>query len=287
MLLYGMKFSSIYSDYSFYDSRQSQENLGGSIFNILRSHELLRVLVARDLVNKYKRSVLGILWSMFTPLLATAVIYFVFNGIFAGRMPEQRGYASYVYSGIILQTFIVSGIPLASNALAAHTSYIKKLRVAPYIFGISSSISQAFQFLISCFPIIPLAFISNQALSWRVILLPGLALLCILTLSGFGMLMSGVMIRYDDSGYIVSTILMIMGYLTPIFYTISSLPANVAFWVNLNPLTSYVLIARWMMFPNYDLNLANVVYASVLSLAVFLLGLRKIGKNWNKWMMYL
>ena len=282
-----MNFSSIYSNYEYFDSRKSREGLIASLLNIFRCHELLRVLVKRDLVNKYKRSVLGILWSMFTPLLATSVIYFVFNGIFAGRMPQQKGYASYVYSGIILQTFIVSGIPLASNALAAHTSYIKKLRVAPYIFGISSSISQALQFLLSCLPIIPLALVSNQNLSWRIILLPGLALLCIATLSGFGMLMSGLMIRYDDSSYIISTILMVIGYLTPIFYTIDSLPSNVALWVNANPLTSYVLIARWMIFPTYELHLFNVLYAVILSSIIFAGGLKKIGKNWNKWMMYL
>ena len=141
---------------SYYDSRVISYGIFESLREVIDRRELLHALVLRDMFNKYKRSILGIGWSVLNPILTTSVIYLVFNGIFAGRLPAQRGYATYVYTGVLLQMLVISGIPTAANSLSSNWQYITKMRLPPHLFSIASSISATVQFTVGIFALIPL-----------------------------------------------------------------------------------------------------------------------------------
>jgi ABC-type polysaccharide/polyol phosphate export permease len=278
---------SIYDSFEYFDSRWEQDSLFVALRHIWTSWPLILVLVQRDIASRYKRSVLGIFWSLITPLLTTGIIYFVFSGFFAGRLPEQRGYAIYVFSGVILQMFVVAGIPLSVNSLSSNRVYLTKIRVSPYIFSLSAMISSAIHFLIGVIAAFPILILSNQGFTFKLVLMPVVASLCVLFLSGLGMLLSGIAIRFDDFGQIIGTIMIIVGYLTPIFYTINALPERMQPFVFWNPVTAYVELVRFCLFPNHSLSIEHAIYAPLLSLLIFTLGLRHIARKWNQWQLLL
>ena len=272
---------------SYYDSRVISYGIFESLREVIDRRELLHALVLRDMFNKYKRSILGIGWSVLNPILTTSVIYLVFNGIFAGRLPAQRGYATYVYTGVLLQMLVISGIPTAANSLSSNWQYITKMRLPPHLFSIASSISATVQFTVGIFALIPLWVLTRFPLSPRIILLPIFLFFIILALSGIGLLLSGMMIRFDDMNYIISVVLMILGYLTPIFYTLDAIPPRLATFIALNPLTQYVDFARFLIIENSTIHTYEILFVPIFSVLLFLLGIRKINKKWNDWIVLL
>jgi ABC-2 type transport system permease protein len=272
---------------SFYDSRLDTFNFADSIRQILQRRELLITLVQRDLFNKYKRSILGIGWSLLNPILTTSVIYLVFNGIFAGRLPNQRGYATYIYTGVLLQMLVLSGIPAAANSLSSHWQYITKMRLPPHLFAIATSISGVIQFSIGLVALLPLWLLTNFSLTPRILMIPIFLLFISMALTGLGLLLSGLMIRYDDMNYIIGVILMILGYLTPIFYTLDSIPERLAKIISINPLTQYVDVARYLIIGSSNVNTYELLFVPAFSIFLFVLGFLRINKKWNDWIILL
>ena len=109
---------------SVYDSRKPQDGVLGSILILLERRRLVSRLAKMDVLNRYKKSVLGVFWSFINPLLISSVIYFVFGRIFNNYMPETRGYASWVLSGVLLQGLLLSGITVCSSALQTNMNLI-------------------------------------------------------------------------------------------------------------------------------------------------------------------
>jgi ABC-type polysaccharide/polyol phosphate export permease len=272
---------------NFYDSRVNSFGLIESFGQIVQRHELLFALVQRDLFAKYKRSILGIGWSVLNPILTTSVIYLVFNGIFAGRLPNQRGYATYIYTGVLLQMLVISGIPAAANSLSSNWQYITKMRLPPHLFAIATSISGVVQFYIGLFALIPLWVLTKFSLTPRVLLIPIFLMFISMALSGIGLLLSGLMIRYDDMNYIIGVVIMILGYLTPIFYTLDSVPERLARIIAINPLTQYVDVARFLIIGNSSIQIYELLFVPIFSTVLLLLGFLRINKKWNDWIVLL
>ena len=182
---------------------------------------------------------------------------------------------------------VISGIPTAANSLSSNWQYITKMRLPPHLFSIASSISATVQFTVGIFALIPLWVLTRFPLSPRIILLPIFLFFIILALSGIGFLLSGMMIRFDDMNYIISVVLMILGYLTPIFYTLDAIPPRLATFIALNPLTQYVDFARFLIIENSTIHTYEILFVPIFSVLLFLLGIRKINKKWNDWIVLL
>lgn len=274
---------SIFHNYENYDSRIQRENLITAFIVIRKSREIIHLLVTRELASKYRRSILGIAWSLLTPIMTTSVIYFIFRGIFEGSLPSSRGYFAYVFSGLVIQTLVVNGIPSCASTLAANRNLISKVPVPPYIFSFATAITLNIQFMVSCLALIPILLLSNAGFTLNIFLLPIFVLFCVLFLSGVGMLLSGTVMRYDDGYNIITTVLMIISYLTPIFYSVEALPPNVRTLVELNPLTSLVSLARFLLLPDIVFDLKYLVVTSIFAISCFLLGLIRLTRKWNDW----
>jgi ABC-2 type transport system permease protein len=258
-----------------------------SLVQVYSRRELLVTLVQRDISIKYKRSIFGLSWSLINPVLTTIVIYLVFNGLFAGRLPNQRGYATYIYTGVLLQMFVISGIPAAANSLSAHWQYITKMRIPPYLFSISASITASIQFSIGLLALLPIWLLTHFSISWRIFLLPLFLFCMIMSLTGIGLMLTGLMIRFDDMNYIIGVVLMILGYLTPIFYTIDALPQRMQDIVQLNPLTQYVNLARYLIIDSSGIEIRELIFVPLFSILIFIFGIRKINQRWNDWVVML
>jgi len=244
--------------------------------------QLIRLLVGRELTLRYKRSVIGIGWTLLNPVLTSAVLWYVFSFIFASRLPSGQQFAPYLVAGILLYTFFSQGLTQSADSIASNGGVLTKIYVPPQIFAISSALAGLVNFFIGMFPLAIVCFISGQPLAWTLplVLVVGLAL-ALLT-AGFGLALSIMFIRFDDTRNIVNILLMILFYLTPIFYPASAMNSTVQNFIYWNPLTSYLDIFRWAFSNNGTPTLFNWIYMSIWSILALLLGTYVFKKYWPR-----
>jgi ABC-2 type transport system permease protein len=268
-----------------YDSRKPQDGVLNSFRILIIRRRLIIILTRNDILNRYKKSVLGIFWSFINPLLISSVIYFVFGRIFNNYMPESRGYASWVLSGVLLQNLLLSGITVSSSALQTNMSLIGRNRIQPVIIGFSSSLSHVTHFSIGILSLAPLAILTNQTLSLRLLLLPIFLLLVSFWLTGLGLLLVGWFLKFDDAAYLFNATLMVISYLSPFLYPIAILGNRIRVFVEINPITSWIITFRWLVYEKQSVELFNIAVVFCTSLLTFIAGILWLRNRWNDYVM--
>ena len=244
--------------------------------------QLIRLLVGRELTLRYKRSVIGIGWTLLNPVLTSAVLWYVFSFVFASRLPSGQQFAPYLMAGILLNTFFNQGLMQSADSIASNGGVLTKIYVPPQIFAISSALAGLTNFFIGMIPLALVCFISGQALAWTLplVLVVGVAL-ALLT-AGFGLALSIMFIRFDDTRNIVNVLLMILMYLTPIFYPVSIMSETMQRIIHWNPLTSYLEIFRWAFSNNASPTMFNWLYMGFWRIFALALGTFVFRKFWPR-----
>jgi ABC-type polysaccharide/polyol phosphate export permease len=144
--------------------------------------------------------------------------------------------------------------------------------VPPKIFAFAASLAAFINFLIGLIPLTLVVYISGQSLSFflPVVLLVGFFLA--LFVAGVGLALSVIFIRFDDAKNIINVLLLILLYLTPVFYPISILNERMQQIVTLNPLTSFLDVFRWSFSNNATATPADFIYLSLTGIIFFTLG---------------
>jgi ABC-type polysaccharide/polyol phosphate export permease len=268
-----------------YDSRNPQDSVLGSIGILIERRRLVISFTKIDVLNRYKKSVLGVLWSFINPLLISSVIYFVFGRIFNNYMPETRGYASWVLSGVLLQGLLLSGITISSSALQSNMGLISRNRIQPIIMSFSSSLSHVTHFSIGIISLAPLAILTNQTLSLRIFLLPIYLLLVSFWLTGLGLLLVGWFMRFDDAAYLFNASMMVVSYLSPFLYPVAILGDRIRGFVEINPITSWIVTFRWLVYEKQTVEVFNIAFVFASSLLTFIAGILWLRNRWNDYVM--
>jgi ABC-type polysaccharide/polyol phosphate export permease len=244
-------------------------------------------LARNDLFTRYKKSVLGIFWTQINPLLTTVVIYFVFGRLINHSTPLKRGYFLYVYTGILFQNVLLNGLTQTGQSLASNAPLLLKTRIRPVVFTFAAALGSVLNFLIGFILVFPLALITHVPFSSRIFLLPLLALALTFFLTGAGMFLSGFYIRFDDFNYFMGVFMMIAAYLSPIFYPLDILSHQMRILVSLNPLTSWIVLIRWICFSTSSATAMNVTVVILSQVSIFVLGVLWIRHRWNSYMVLL
>ena len=244
--------------------------------------QLIRLLVNRELTLRYKRSVLGVGWTLLNPMLTSFVLWIVFSFVFASRLPGTQQYAPYLMAGILLITFFNQGVTISAESIASNGSVLTKIYVPPQVFPISTALAGLVNFFIGMIPLAIVCFISGQqlALTLPLVLVVGLCL-ALLT-AGIGLTLSILYIRFDDMRNIVNVLLMILMYFTPVFYPISILSPKLQKIIQLNPLSSYLDIFRWAFSNNASVTLGDWVFMFATSLISISIGTIVFKKYWPR-----
>ena len=244
--------------------------------------QLIRLLVNRELTLRYKRSVIGIGWTLLNPMLTSFVLWVVFSFVFASRLPSGQQFAPYLMAGILLNTFFNQGLMQAAESIASNGGVLTKIYVPPQVFAISAALAGLVNFAIGLLPLAIVVFISGQMLAWTLPLVLIVGLCMTLMVAGLGLLCSILFIRFDDTRNIVSVLLMILMYLTPIFYPISIMNSTMQNIINWNPLTSFLEIFRWAFSNNASPTLFNWVYMLISTVFFLWLGIYNFKKHWPR-----
>ena len=198
---------------------------------------LLFLMVKRDFVSRYRRSVLGVFWSLLNPLLTMLVLTMVFSTIFRF---EIENFPAYLLSGQLIFNFFSESTNAAMASVMASANTVKKVYVPKYIFPISKIISSIVNMGFSFLAFLIVIIITGVPFQWTMLLIPISLLYVIVFSAGVGMMLSAMAVFFRDLTYIYSVLLTLLMLLTPIFYPVSILPDRVFHLIHLNPMFHYV-----------------------------------------------
>jgi ABC-2 type transport system permease protein len=252
-----------------YDSARPRRPLLSEWESIRAHRGLLRLLVVRDLTVRYKRSALGIWWTMLNPLLTTAVMFVVFSQVFRFSTPEQEPFILYLLAGVILVGFFSQGVIAAGSSIVNSAGVLTKVYVPPEVFALAAATAAAVNFAINLVPLLLIQLALGWGIPWTVVLVPLPAALLLVLVTGIGLLVAAAAVYFYDVIDLTTVLLTLVGYLTPTFYPISIIPEQFRPFVEANPLYSYLLAFRSLVY----LGRIPPWYVWVMMVATSLVGL--------------
>lgn len=258
--------------YGIYTLAQAKKGRASLVLRVCaafsRYSYLIRQLVSRDFKAKYKRSVLGVLWSLLNPVLTMLVQYVVFSSLFKSDIPN---FALYLIIGIVCYSFFNESVTMSLTSITGNAGLITKVYMPKYIYPFSRTISSGVNLLLSLIPLFGMMLLTRTPLRPAVLLLPfGLACLFMLSL-GMGMLLATLMVFFRDTQFLWGVASMLWMYLTPIMYPENIIPAQYMTLYKCNPLYHIIRFMRIVLMDGVSPEpkaYALCLIASVAPLAV-------------------
>lgn len=245
---------------------------------------LLHQLVKRDFKTKYLRSVLGVLWSFFNPLLMMLVQYIVFSTLFKNTIPH---FAAYLIIGNICFSFFNESCSLTLNSIVGNAGLITKVYMPKYIYPLSRTISSLVNLAISLAPMLIVCLITGVRFTFAVFISPYFFFCLFLFSLGVGMLLSCTMVYFRDTQFLWGILVTIWMYFTPVFYSIEIIPGALRRLFELNPMYIFISSIRCcIMYGAVPLpgTFLKSAFAAGLALAV---GALVFKKGQDKFILYL
>lgn len=239
-------------------------------------------LAQRDLRARYKKSVLGWLWSLINPAATLATLTLVF-GVFLGGQatPSANGrtyFALWLWAGFSTWNFFSATVNGSIISLQATGGLLNKVYFPPVCPAIANMLTVLTQTAVE-FGLLLLAMIAIRNFQWQIVFFPLFIVVMAMFSLGVGMFVSIFNVFYRDVGYLVGIVLNLLFYATPIIYDPVNLPffnehPGVQTAMNLNPMTQFVGVSRWMFWnaSSPGLNWHWLLYAFVASVAAFFVG---------------
>ena len=254
------------------------------IRNFVKFQPLLSELVARDIKIKYRRSVLGVLWTLLNPLCMMIILSIVFSSIFKF---DVENFPLYVLSGQVIFNFFNDSTTSSMSAIISSASLIKKVYVPKYLFVLSRVMS-SFINLMASFTALLLVMVATRAeLHWTVFLSVIPLAMVVLFSFGVGMFLAAITVRFRDVIHLYSVFTTGLLYLTPVIYPMAALPDVVKTIVMINPLTNYLLMFRDVMFNNTLPSVFSVLLGIAEAALTLALGLYVFYKNQDEFILNL
>lgn len=234
-----------------------------------RYRDLIVFLVRRDITARYKRSVLGVAWTMLNPLGMMIILSIVFSQVFRVAMVNYPGF---VLSGLIAWNFFAQASTAAINSLVWGGDLFTRIYVPRSVFAISAIGTGLINLVLSMVPLLVVMAVMGVPPHPTLLLAPLPMLFLALFTLGIGLLISTIGIYFIDVVEMYAILLMAWMYLTPIIYPLDILPETVRFWVRLNPMVHLVDSFRMLVFYGTLPSPATWLVSGGLALGTFLLG---------------
>lgn len=239
-------------------------------------------LVKRDFKKKYKRTVLGMGWSVLSPLLTLLVLKLVF-GYYFGRGVEH--YTIYLFCGNLLFHYYKESTSGGMGSLVSNAKIFTKINVPKYLFLLSKNISALMNFLLTLVVFFVFVFLDGIEFSWRFITLLYPVGCFILFNVGVGLILSALYVFYRDINYLYDVFSLLVMYCSAIFYNVDVLPAQYQSLFMLNPIYVYIKYFRTVVLQGQIPSLEHHVLCAFYALLALLIG-GWIYKKYNHQFLY-
>ena len=249
-----------------------------------RYKHLLRLLVKRDFISKYRKSVLGILWSLLNPLLTMLVMTLVFSYLFRFQI---ENFPVYLLSGQIIFGFFNESTTLAMSSVITNEGVIKKIYVPKYIFPLSRVLSSLVNLAFSLVAFLLVFIITRAPFHITMLLLPIPIIYTFVFSLGIAMLLSSLAVFFRDLTYLYGILLTLVMYLTPLFYPIEIIPEQMQPFMGFNPLYHFVDYARDLALRGVVPDLWSNMVCIGFALAALCCGLYVFMRQQDKYILHL
>ena len=247
------------------------------VSNLWHYRRLILQMTRREVVGRYKGSVMGLLWSFLTPLFMLAVYTFVFSVVFKARWTtspdESKGdFAVLLFAGMIVHGLFAEVLNRAPGLILANVNYVKKVVFPLEILPVISMCTALFHTGVSLLVLVCAIVLVNGEFHSTMLLVPLIALPYILFVQGLAWALASLGVYLRDVGQTIGIITMIMLFMSPVFFPISSLPVEMRPLMEANPLTFIIEQVREVLIWGHMPNWIGLAKYSVMALMTAWLG---------------
>ncbi len=243
-----------------------------------RSAPLYRNLVRREVRQRYKGSALGLAWTLINPLILVAAYWVVFRFLFGSPIPN---FALFMFVGLTVWTLMYGGMQAASSSLVSNSTLVTKVRFPREIIPLASISANTITTLMMLVVAVPLCIgLGTGGSLVPLVLLPLLLLLAAIFTAGAGLLLGALNVYFRDIEHILAAIGTPWFFLTPIFYTYSSLPESAQQHSTVidilhygNPLAPFVIAVQDVLFFGTWPALADLLYCVIVAFLMLGVGI--------------
>lgn len=255
-----------------------------SINEFMNYVPFLKEIVKRDFKKKYYKSVLGVAWSMLSPLLMMVVMSILFSTVFKRSIPY---YPVYWFSGNLFFTFVTQGSHMAMNSMVTNASLIKKMKIPNYFFCVSKVTLELVMSLFSLIPYFIVGFILKVPFNFNALLFFVPIFYTYIFTIGLGMFLCAYATFLRDLEYLYSVVRRMWLYVTPIFYPIDIVPTQFRFLWELNPIYVYLSIFRDMTINGVMPSERSLIIATCYSIITLILGIVTFKEKEERFFLYI
>lgn len=238
-----------------------------------RYKDLFYFLTLRDIKVRYKQTAIGVLWAFFVPFI-TMVVFSVFFGNFVGVNSDGLPYPIFVFTGLVFWTFFSQALTLSSNSLVSSQSIIQKIYFPKILLPASAIFVSFIDFIIATIILtgmmIYYRFIPSAS---SIIIIPLLVLITYCTSLGLGWLLSAVNVRFRDVRYVVTFMIQMLLFLTPVIYPVSILGEQYSWILYFNPMAGVIETSRAVLMGQTSIPWDGLITGAIVSLVLLVVGL--------------
>lgn len=252
-----------------YDSANRGPLAVEEIRGIFKYHELVFQIIRRDVISRYKRSVLGVAWTMLNPLGMMLILTLVFSRLFH----SIEGYPVYVLSGLVAWTFFSQTMMAALNQNVWGGSLLHRIYLPRTTFTVSALGTGLVNVLISLVPLALIMVITGFQFRWSLLFLPVSILMLAMFTLGLSLLFSILAIYFPDVVEMFHVVLTAWMYMTPIIYPVDIIPQGLHFFVQVfNPMYYFVEIMRYPIYNGTLPDLTTLTIGGIVAVFTLVVG---------------
>lgn len=249
-----------------------------------RYRYLLSNMVQRDITVKYRRSVLGLLWSFLRPVLMMLIMTAVFMGIFNQTIDY---FPVYLLSAQVIFNFFGDATSNAMGSILGGSALIKKIYIPKYLFPLEKVVFEFINALFSLLALFIVIFVVGSPITPWMLLIPVALLMVFFFNLGLGLILSCGVVFFRDIQHLYGVVVLALNYLTPIFYPVSLLSDTMQEMIKINPLYWYVAFFRQIVLygeaPTGQMWGLCIIWAA----AMMLIGLFTMKRTQDKFILYI
>lgn len=231
----------------------------------MQNRFLFTMLVKRDFTRKYKRTVLGMGWSVLSPLLNLLIMYLVFSQMFGNTVSH---YMIYLFAGQLVFSFFTDATNMGLSCLLNNANIFSKVNVPKYLFLFSQNISSLINFALTMLVFFLFVFIEGLPFRWCFFLLLYPTACMIVFNTGWGLVLSAMQVFFRDMQYLWGIATQLIMWLSAIFYSVDQFKPELQWMFQLNPLYVYISYFRQIVIdgtiPSWQMQGLCALYAVVI-----------------------
>ena len=244
---------------------------------------LLALLVRRDFLVKYKRSVLGVVWTLLSPLANMVILSIVFSSLFRVAIPF---FPAYVLSGSLVFACFGEATQGALGSVIAKANFIRKVYVPKYIFPLSNTIGGFITLFFSLAALLLVMLVIGAPFRVTMLAAPVVIVYLFVFCAGTGLLLSTAFVFFRDTAHIFTVLLTALNYLSAIFFDVAIVPEKYMAIFALNPMYHYIRVFRQaMLYGTWPSGIDHLICGGIAVIALCA-GIFVFYRNQDKFILY-